>query len=172
MVSSNLKLSDTHRHLLKHPLGILLRGSTSEVWRKLNLLFKLCNPSPIISVGDYTSLFLHEQGVPVNLYIVNGKVMRKKVKTFKNFHFHISNPPGTISAASWSAIRAALKSGRGCILKVDGEEDLLTLPAILLSPVGGCVIYGQPKEGKVYVPIFPRTKAYVARIVASLKRVK
>ena len=36
---------------------------------------------------------------------------------------------------------------------VEGEEDLATLPAVLLSPTGSMVAYGQPGEGVVLVEV-------------------
>ena len=34
--------------------------------------------------------------------------------------------------------------GSGGLIKVDGEEDLALLPAILLAPIGADIIYGWP----------------------------
>lgn len=36
---------------------------------------------------------------------------------------------------------------------VDGEEDLLTLVAMAVAPLGSFVIYGQPREGVVLVEV-------------------
>lgn len=33
------------------------------------------------------------------------------------------------------------------VIVVDGEEDLLTLPAMAFAPVGAVLYYGQPNEG-------------------------
>jgi hypothetical protein len=41
---------------------------------------------------------------------------------------------------------------------IEGEEDLAVLPAILLSPLSWVVIYGQPEEGLVYIPITQEIK--------------
>jgi hypothetical protein len=43
-------------------------------------------------------------------------------------------------------------------IDVDGEEDLATLPAILATPVGGSVVYGQPDEGMVLVAVTPAAR--------------
>ncbi|MHA2499708.1 MAG: DUF359 domain-containing protein [Candidatus Hodarchaeales archaeon] len=36
---------------------------------------------------------------------------------------------------------------------VSGEEDLLTIPAVISSPIGAVVIYGQPNVGLVLIEI-------------------
>ncbi len=36
---------------------------------------------------------------------------------------------------------------------VDGEEDLVVLPAIMIAPDGASVVYGQPDEGMVHVVV-------------------
>jgi len=38
-------------------------------------------------------------------------------------------------------------------LYIDGEEDLVTLVAIKLAPLGSVVVYGQPGEGLVAVEV-------------------
>lgn len=41
---------------------------------------------------------------------------------------------------------------------IDGEEDLLVLPAIIYAPLGARVYYGQPGEGLVEVVVTHRKK--------------
>ena len=41
---------------------------------------------------------------------------------------------------------------------VRGEEDLATLPVILLAPLGAVVLYGQPDEGVVLVKVTKEKK--------------
>jgi hypothetical protein len=38
-------------------------------------------------------------------------------------------------------------------LIIDGEEDLLTLPAILFAPLNVYIVYGQFEEGIVALPV-------------------
>ena len=42
---------------------------------------------------------------------------------------------------------------------VDGEEDLLTLVAVLYAPEGSFVVYGQPYQGIIVVKVTPEKKA-------------
>ena len=53
----------------------------------------------------------------------------------------------------------------GMTILVDGEEDLATIPAILLSPLGTTVYYGQPNKGLVEVKIDLEIKDYLCKIL-------
>jgi len=41
---------------------------------------------------------------------------------------------------------------------VNGEEDLLVLPACIFAPENAIVLYGQPNEGLVIVKITPEIR--------------
>ena len=51
------------------------------------------------------------------------------------------------------ALREAVGSAEPVTIIVDGEEDLATLPALVLAPAGSSVIYGQPGAGMVHVAV-------------------
>jgi uncharacterized protein (UPF0218 family) len=53
-------------------------------------------------------------------------------------------------------------------LVVDGEEDLLTLIAVLYAPEKSWVVYGQPREGAVVVEVTPEKKAETAEILRGM----
>ena len=50
-------------------------------------------------------------------------------------------------------------------IKIQGEEDLLALPAILLAPLGSVVIYGQKDLGVVVVEVTEEKKEEVKKII-------
>ncbi|MDI6805914.1 MAG: DUF359 domain-containing protein, partial [Candidatus Bathyarchaeia archaeon] len=52
---------------------------------------------------------------------------------------------------------------------VDGEEDLLTLIAVLYAPQNSFVVYGQPYEGIVVVKVTPEKKAEVSEILKTME---
>jgi uncharacterized protein (UPF0218 family) len=39
------------------------------------------------------------------------------------------------------------------LINVEGEEDLMGFPAVLLAPDDSAVLYGQPEVGIVWIPI-------------------
>jgi len=48
---------------------------------------------------------------------------------------------------------------------VEGEEDLLAIPAILESPDKAIIVYGQPSEGLVVVTASPDIKREVREMM-------
>jgi hypothetical protein len=101
--------------------------------------------------------------------------MRKSIKptplTAENT-IHVKNPPGTITQEAIVAIQDALKSSHRTKIVVDGEEDLLTLIAILHAPESSFVVYGQPYEGVVVVKVTPQKKSEIADILKAMENVR
>ena len=52
---------------------------------------------------------------------------------------------------------------------VEGEEDLLTLVAVLKAPENSLVVYGQPHEGVVAVKVDKAIKEGIRKIIAAMK---
>ncbi len=115
---------------------------------------------------------MHELGRTPDLQIVDG-VERRKRRAAPDASFaalmRAKNPPGTITWESVAAIRRALSGSKPARVLVEGEEDLLVIPAILAAPMGATVYYGQPGEGVVLVHVDERTKASAERILAAMK---
>jgi uncharacterized protein (UPF0218 family)/phosphopantetheine adenylyltransferase len=86
-----------------------------------------------------------------------------------NLGFRILNKPGTVSAEAINASKSALsnyfKTGTKQLIIIDGEEDLTALPAILLSPLGSVVLYGQMDLGVVVVSVTEEKKREVKEIL-------
>jgi len=166
------KLSPKLRSILKRPLGKLLTGTPLQTARKLNKILKRENPSKVIVVGDSTAKNLSASRIPANLYIVDRKVMRKPVKPFtlkKATIIQVKNPPGMITAEAWKVIADAAASTKQVIINVEGEEDLLTLAAILCAPENAIVVYGQPHRGLVIVKTSSWKKQQINRILNLMK---
>ena len=51
------------------------------------------------------------------------------------------------------------------VIRIEGEEDLLTMPAILLSPLGTYIIYGQFEVGMVVVEVTEEIKDMIKRFI-------
>ncbi len=129
-------------------------------------------PSLIISVGDVVSRNMIEYGVPLNVLVVDNKVMRKPIQPITvdaDQTLHAKNPPGAITDEAWATIRSAVKQKGQTRVMVDGEEDLLTLPVVLAAPQNAIVVYGQPHRGLVVVKVTEETKERMRRIVDSME---
>ncbi len=159
---------------LKKPFGILVRGSFAETMGKLDAIVEREKPPIIVSVGDAVSRNLHEHRLNPQLLITDNKRMRKRIKprVFAAKLFHVKNPQGTITEEAITAIKEALESDERVQIIVDGEEDLLTLVAVLHAPENSLVVYGQPYEGIVVVKVTSEKKAEAEEILKAMETVR
>lgn len=80
------------------------------------------------------------------------------------------NPAGSITREAWDAVRKAFasKTPGPVRLEIDGEEDLLGIPAILEAPDGTAVLYGLPGQGVVVVKVDAAMRKRAEDIVARM----
>ena len=65
----------------------------------------------------------------------------------------VDNPAGIITDELIKTLSEAFASEKPLRIFVRGEEDLATLPVILMAPLDSVVLYGQPDEGVVFVKV-------------------
>jgi uncharacterized protein (UPF0218 family) len=160
------------RKRLKKPLGTLFRGSLEEKMTKVRALIEKEKPAKIVTVGDKVSQDLFNYDMLPNILIVDNKIMRKEippVSVTADKIMDVKNPPGTITGEAWSVIEKAMENSHRTKIVVDGEEDLLTLVAILTAPESSLVLYGQPCEGVVVVKATAEMKRKIREIVDAMK---
>ncbi|MEM2117658.1 MAG: DUF359 domain-containing protein [Candidatus Bathyarchaeia archaeon] len=160
---------------LKKPLGTLIRGSFAETMKKFKEMVDKEKPACIISVGDTVSRNLVENRILPQLSIVDNRVMRRTAQPLpptEHKIVNVRNPPGTITEEAFVTIQDALKTTWKTKIVVDGEEDLLTLIAILYAPENAFVVYGQPYEGIVVVKVTPDKKAEIASILKTMENIR
>jgi hypothetical protein len=163
------------RTKLKEPIGTLIRGSYPETMKKFKHIVEKERPPAIISVGDTVSKNLVRNRLFPCLAIVDNRVMRRNAQPFLLKHektIRIKNPPGTITEEAVSTIREASEKNNRVKIIVEGEEDLLTLIAVLYAPENSFVVYGQPHEGMVAVKVTPTKRAEVAAILKVMEIVR
>ncbi|MGD6933066.1 MAG: GTP-dependent dephospho-CoA kinase family protein [Candidatus Bathyarchaeia archaeon] len=155
---------------LKEPFGILVKGSFDQTMAKMREI-KTQNPPKIISVGDTVTKNLHDYKIPPDLAIIDNQCMRKKFQPtiYTSKAVNVKNPQGTITQEAVEAIKEALKSAENIHIVVDGEEDLLTLVAVLYAPENAVVVYGQPYEGIVLVKVSPEKKAKASEFLKAMQ---
>ena len=166
-------LTPTLRRELKSPLGLLIQGSFTETMKRLKELIDEEKPSMLISVGDVVSSNMMKNGIQPQVLIVDNKVMRKKIKPIQveaDHTLHLKNPPGMLTEEAWTVMREALGEKRRTRVLVDGEEDLLTLVAVLCAPENSLVVYGQPQKGIVAVRVTEKKKEYLHQIVEAMEQ--
>jgi hypothetical protein len=156
---------------LKEPFGSLIQGTAEETMAKINELIKKEKPSRIISVGDVVSLNLHRHGIEPQLTIIDNVSLRDKAmpqEVVVEKTVYVDNPQGTIAPE----IKKALGEKEHTHIVVKGEEDLLTLVAVLYAPENAFVVYGQPYSGVVVVKVTLERKARVQELLNAMKASK
>lgn len=149
---------------LRKVWGTPIFGKKKEVLKKFQEIILRKKFKKIITVGDYCSLAL-----PSDIKIFDGKVKRKKIKQVLNFSLRCSNPRGTIQKGVWQVIKKALKKNKNVF--VEGEEDLLAIPAVLLSGKGTAVIYGLPSKGACLTEVSPQMKKKLKELLKRFRTV-
>lgn len=147
----HLVMPESLRPVLQQPLGRLIVGE-----EKIREVITDQRNGILISVGDVATKTMLDAGLVPSLAIIDflvGRVpFRKHEEALNKLNLpkiHVRSGPGHISKEANDAIRSwgnRAKEGKAAsiVLVVEGEEDLLTLPAIAHAPVGSFVYYGQP----------------------------
>ena len=170
-----LRLTPRLRRKLKAPLGLLIEGSFEETMKELKKIVEKEKPSKIVAVGDVVSSNMIRYGIYPQVFIVDNRVMREPIAPIQadaNQTIFVKNPAGTLTEEAREGIQKALdKEGYLIRVMVDGEEDLLTLAAVVRAPENSLVIYGQPHEGVVVVVITREKKDEVRKIMEDMNSV-
>jgi len=161
------KLPAEMREELKTPLG--------EVYADADALLADAG-EPIIAVGDIVTYHLLEADHPPSVAVVDGKTKRERaerevldaIEAFEE-RIDVANPQSTITDDLLEAIAEAIVSETPTVIVVDGEEDLASLPAVLGAPDGASVVYGQPDEGMVLVPVTEQSRRRCRELIEGMQ---
>jgi uncharacterized protein (UPF0218 family) len=167
-----LKLTDEIRNLLKKPLGTLIEGTQDETIEELRKIVETEKPKIIVAVGDAVSQNMVNHGINANIYIIDYKTMRTPIEYHKlnvAISTQVKNPAGEITEEAWNNIKELVHQTKTAEIIVDGEEDLLTLPAIAQAPIDSLIIYGQPEVGIVVVKVTDKKKKEIKEIVYKMQ---
>jgi len=118
---------------------------------------ELDRSSFVITVGDRITERIWELGRIPDVQVVDGRERRveRRIPEVKyNSLIRVRNPAGTITSEALDGIARAFRSREMPVrVFVDGEEDLLAIPAVAEGPLGADLYYGQPLEGVVLVKL-------------------
>ena len=159
-------LTEELRRKLKYPLGELIEGPPTHTIRVLRKIIASHRGSVLITVGDFVTHNALVNDIEPEVCIVDYKTLRQKdlrvEKIIEKYtKIPVRNPPGTITQEAYLVLKNILKSidhKKKYAILVEGEEDLLTLPAIIEAPIGSFVVYGQPHRGIVVVHVTEEKK--------------
>lgn len=170
-VAGDYILTPNLRRRLKRPLGRLFPSSEVRGDEFLSLAME----SPfVVAVGDrVTETFQETTGRSPDVFIVDGRERREKREVPNIAHaetLSAKNPAGMITRAARTAVKKAFEGKKPAMVLIDGEEDLLAIPAVIEAPVGAVVFYGQPSKGVVAVEVDERAKARARDLMEGMKR--
>ena len=158
-----LELSASLRGELKEPFG--------PIYTDAERLLSAAG-GPLVTVGDIVTYHLLTADHTPAVAFVDEKTKREAVDeeiraAISGFdrEVGVENPPGTLTGDLLAALRDGLGDGGTTLVRVDGEEDLAVLPAVLAVPDGASVVYGQPDEGMVLVTADESTRERVRGLV-------
>jgi len=162
-------LTPALRRKLKKPLGRLFPA----VEVRGEEFLALVTGSPfVVAVGDRVTETLQETtGRSPDVYVVDGMERRSAREIPRIAHastFEAKNPAGGITRAALAAMKKAFAGEKPVMVLIDGEEDLLTIPAVIDAPLGAVVFYGQPLEGVVAVVVDDKSKASAREILEKM----
>ena len=157
------------RRKLKKPVGTLYRAN--QLKRPPFLLGLRTSPF-VISVGDRVTETLQALGRTPDVQVVDEVERRMKRPPPEVPYVRLvraSNPAGSITAEAIEAVRNALEGEKPARVLIEGEEDLLAIPAIEAAPPGTSLYYGQPGEGVVMVLVDERARLSARSMIAAMK---
>jgi uncharacterized protein (UPF0218 family) len=122
----------------------------------------------LLAVGDVVTYHLERTGITPDVAVVDGLTEREAVEDEvaegvarlgeAAREVHVENPAATVTREMAEALRAAIADLEPTVIVVEGEEDLVALPAIVAAPPSASVVYGQPGEGMVLAEVTAETK--------------
>lgn len=159
-----VSLPDELRGALKDPMGPVYTDTE-------NLLGSI--DGIVITVGDIVTYHLKAAGRDPDISVIDGRTERSPVETtiadtLEASDVTVANPAATLTDELLKALRDAMTSEFPVRIQVNGEEDLATLPAILVAPEGASVVYGQPDSGMVAVRVTEDAKTQVREIISKM----
>lgn len=151
-----VELPTALRSELKEPLG--------PIFTDTDALLDAAG-SPLFCIGDVVTHHVIAAGHTPAVALVDDRTERsavddeiaRTVAEFDGFDrtVTVGNPAATLTGDLLrelvSAIDRAVETTT--LIEVDGEEDLATVPAVVVAPDGAGAVYGQPGEGMVLVTV-------------------
>lgn len=168
LLANDIVPSPQLRKILKKPFGTCLQEDelVGYVNRK--------HPLNISTVGDQTTATLMRQNIPINVGIFDNHIMRIPSNLMtglieKNPNYQIKkthNPAGRVNRQAAALIKQSLYQGQ-TLVQVDGEEDLLVIPLIILQSLGSTIFYGQPNKGIIAIEVTEESKAKIKQLITN-----
>jgi uncharacterized protein (UPF0218 family) len=128
-------------------------------------------PQVVVTVGDRVTETFGKLGRVPDVQIVDGRenrLERRLPDVPCSRTIRVRNPAATITENAIAGINDAFKGRKPARVLVEGEEDLLAIPAIVLAPASAAVFYGQPGVGIVMVRVTPASRSRNRALLAKM----
>jgi len=170
-------MPESLRGVLRKPLGRVVPSFSTLLESQVKNMKDSVNNQGYMShiaVGDIITYNLKKIGLCPSISIIDGITQRKALnKEFidsilEKDYSNAPNKKGTIQKEAVNALYTIFTSGHTRAIKqllIQGEEDLLTLVAILFSPLKWHVWYGQSGKGVVEVIVTEKKKQTVYNLL-------
>lgn len=173
---STKTLPPSLRAALQQPMGQLFEGpehDISQAANKCKAHIQSTEYAQIIAIGDIVFKALESVKMKVDVAVVDYRTKRQPLEFLSDrIHSDVSNKASQIESPAVAYLQKVIqtstqdKPGR---MVVEGEEDLLVLPSVMLAPLGSWVCYGQPEVGMVAVEVTEQSKAAAKALVAQFQ---
>ena len=188
-ITKSLRLPDELREQLARPIGNLIAGNEEDLSLAVKVVADAIDkqkPTLLVTVGDIVAKSFNEEGIAIDLAIVDFVVKREEKFTSVNDlgfikdlpDIVVTNPKGMLTDELINVVKDFFNNStiqqfnnKPYIIRVIGEEDLATLSVILAAPINTHVFYGQPTEGVVEVVVTEEKKLEVEKIVSQFETV-
>ncbi len=155
---------------LKEPLG--------KIIQEQDLSAEISQDDLCIVIGDESAYTLYKKGFKLKLAIIDYKTQRETRLDLKDYLtkigdkvIKVDNPQGMITEELWEAVEAALESDTEVRIEVNGEEDLATIPCVILAPIGTVIVYGMPNQGLVVARVDEKRKELAQKALAKMEKI-
>jgi uncharacterized protein (UPF0218 family) len=139
------------REDLQKPWGISIFGTEEEIRQKYDTIIREKRYDLVITVGDKCSLSLAS-----DIKIFDCKINRKGIEQAIPSGLNVDNPAGTIQEGVWQTVEMAIREKKN--ICVNGEEDLLVIPVVLLAADNTAVVYGLRGKGICLIEVGTKIK--------------
>lgn len=158
-MGAEYRLPRSLRPMLGKPLGRLFKPEEIDGDEFVSLIRGV---PMLITVGDRVTETVGLAGRAPDVQVVDSRE-RRVARLPPDVPFQrlvkVRNPAGSITQEAIEGLKEAFVGKMPVRVMVDGEEDLLAIPAIALAPLSSVLLYGQPGEGIVAVRVGSDTKA-------------
>jgi len=149
------RLPNSLRERLAKPIGKLFKDEEADgrAFRS-----ELDKATFVITVGDRVTARMAEVGRIPDVQVVDGRerrMARRVPEVMYRKLIRVRNPAGAITEEALEGISEAFEEKDEVPVRVlvEGEEDLLVVPAVASAPLGSNLYYGQPLAGVVLIKV-------------------